>query len=91
MMDGSFDDALTGEQYWQERIGGNYSSSPLYADGKIYVQGEDGKGLVIKAGRTFEKLADNGFEERTLASYAIADGAIFVRTDKALYRVQQSR
>lgn len=84
-------DAKTGDKIWQERIGGNYSSSPLYADGKIYVQGEDGKGLVIKAGRTFEKLADNGFEERTLASYAIADGAIFVRTDKALYRVQQAR
>jgi len=84
-------DAKTGDQIWQERIGGNYSSSPLYADGKIYVQAEDGKGLVIKAGRTFEKLAENGFEERTLASYAIADGAIFVRTEKALYRVQQSK
>lgn len=84
-------DAKTGDQIWQERIGGNFSASPIYADGKIYLQSEEGKGMVLKPGRTFEKLAENGFGERTLASYAVADSAIFVRTDKALYRVQEKR
>lgn len=81
-------DAKTGTQHWQERIGGNYSSSPLFADGKIYLQAEDGKGQVFKPGTTFEKLGENGFGERTLASYAFADGAVFIRTADALYRVQ---
>lgn len=81
-------DAKTGDEHWSERIGGNYSASPLYADGKIYIQAEDGSGIVIKPGRTFEKLGDTGFEERTLASYAVGDGAIFVRTADNLYRIQ---
>jgi outer membrane protein assembly factor BamB len=79
----------TGEEIWQQRIGGNFSASPVFADGKIYLQSEEGKGLVIKPGPKFEQLGENGFGERTLASYAIGDGAIFVRTAAALYRVQQ--
>jgi outer membrane protein assembly factor BamB len=79
----------TGKEIWQQRIGGNFSASPVYADGKIYLQSEEGKGLVIKPGPKFEQLGENGFGERTLASYAIGDGAIFVRTAAALYRVQQ--
>lgn len=82
-------DARTGEQHWQERIGGNYSASPLFADGKIYVQSEEGNTLVIKPGKTFEKLTDTGFAERTLASYAAGDSSLFIRTEKNLYRVQQ--
>ena len=85
-------DALTGEQYWQERIGGNYSSSLLYADDKIYIQSEEGKTLVLKPGTTFEKPIETGFQtERTLASYAVGDGALFIRTEKNLYRVQSQK
>lgn len=85
-------DALTGEQYWQERIGGNYSSSLLFADDKIYIQSEAGKALVLKPGTTFEKPTETGFQtERTLASYAVGDGALFIRTEKNLYRVQQPK
>ena len=84
-------DALTGKMIWQERVPGDYSASPLYADGKIYIVNEDGTGTVLRPGRTFEKLAENGFPEQTLASYAVGEGAIFVRTEKALYRVMQLR
>jgi outer membrane protein assembly factor BamB len=80
--------AETGKTIWQQRVGGNYSSSLVYADGKIYLQSEDGKGVVLAPGKKFKKLAENGFGERTLASYAVGDGAIFVRTDKHLYRVE---
>jgi outer membrane protein assembly factor BamB len=81
-------DAKTGRVYWQQRIGGNYSASLLYADGKIYFQNEQGSGIVVKASQRFEQLAKNSLEERTLASYAAVDGALFIRTEKNLYRIQ---
>jgi outer membrane protein assembly factor BamB len=81
-------DARTGKVHWQERLGGNYSASPVFADGKVYFQNEEGTGVVVKAGTQFEKLAENSLGERTLASYAAADGAWFIRTDKHLYRIQ---
>ena len=82
-------EAKTGKEVWRERIGGGQSASPVYADGKIYFLGEDGKGVVIKAGRKFEELARNDMQERTLASYAAADGALFLRTEKHLYRIEE--
>jgi len=82
-------DVRTGKPHWQQRIGGNFSASPVYADGKIYLQSEEGKGTVIAPGRKFKKLGENGFGERALASYAVGDGAIFVRTEKNLYRVEE--
>ncbi len=80
--------AKTGREHWQERIGGNYSASPVFADGKIYIQSEEGPAIVLAPGKTFHKLADAGFQERTLASYAVGDGALFIRTERNLYRVQ---
>jgi outer membrane protein assembly factor BamB len=80
-------DAKTGKVHWQERIGGNYSASPLYADGKIYCQSEEGTGVVLKVGKRFEVLSRNSLNERTLASYAASDGAFFIRTENHLYRI----
>jgi outer membrane protein assembly factor BamB len=82
-------DARTGRENWYQRIGGNYSASPLFADGKIYVQSEEGPAIVIQPGKTFNKLSDTGFKERTLASYAVGDNCLFIRTEKHLFRVQQ--
>jgi outer membrane protein assembly factor BamB len=82
-------DAKTGEEHWQERVGGDYSASPILADGKLYFQSEKGPAVVLKPGKTFEKLADTGFAETTYASYAVGDNALFIRTEKNLYRVQQ--
>jgi outer membrane protein assembly factor BamB len=81
-------DARTGKVYWKERLGGNYSASPLYASGKVYIQSEDGTGIVLEAGRRFRLLARNRLDERSLASFAAADRALFIRTEKHLYRVQ---
>ncbi len=81
-------DARTGRVHWQERIGGSYSASPLFADGKIYFQNEVGVGVVIKAGTQLARLERNTLDERTLASYAAVDGALFIRTERHLYRVQ---
>ena len=87
-------DAKSGNSHWTKRLGlsnnDGFSASPVYADGKIYFQSEQGDAIVIKPGLKYEELARNQFpEERTLASYAIADSALFIRTDKNLYRIQQ--
>jgi outer membrane protein assembly factor BamB len=82
-------DARTGTLHWQERLEGNYSASPLAAEGRIYFQNERGTATVIAAAPTFTKLATNHLEERTLASYAVAENAFFIRTEQHLYRIQQ--
>jgi outer membrane protein assembly factor BamB len=82
-------EAKTGNIVWQQRIGGEYSSSPVYADGKIYLFSEDGKITVLKPGRTFEKLAENKLDEGFLASPAIAGKALFLRTRTHLYRIEK--
>ena len=62
-----------------------YSSSPVLADGKIYISNEEGLTTVIKAGPTFEVLAENPLEDYILSSPAISDGQIFIRTTQFLY------
>lgn len=84
--------AKTGKQYWQKRIGGNFSASPLYADGRIYLLDENGKAYVIAPSvDEYRELAVNELPGRTLASIAAADGALFLRTDKAVYRIQAGK
>ena len=80
-------DAKTGEVYWQQRLGDNYSASPIHADGRIYFQSEEGTGTVVRAGKQFERLATNDLGERTLASYAVVDGSLLIRTEGHLYRI----
>jgi len=79
--------AKTGEQIWQERLGGNYSSSPLFADGKIYMQSEEGESIIIKPGTTYSEIARNKLEPRTFASHAVVGSTLLVRTEKHLYRI----
>jgi outer membrane protein assembly factor BamB len=81
-------DAKEGNQHWQKRLGGRgYSASPIHAGGHVYFQSEDGVGTVVKASKTFEQVARNELGERTLASYAICDNSLFIRTATRLYRV----
>jgi outer membrane protein assembly factor BamB len=82
-------EAKTGEAVWQKRIGGEYSASPVYADGRIWMFSEDGKAFVIKAGRTFELLAENQLNDGFLASPAIAGKAFYLRTRTHLYRIEK--
>ena len=80
-------DAESGDVHWQHRIGGNYSASPVFADGRIYLQSEEGKTTVIAPGTTYSELAVNQLDGSTLASMAVADGSVFLRTDSHLYRI----
>ena len=80
-------DAKTGQAiYGPQRIkSGTYSSSPVLADGKIYITNEDGMTTVVKAGPKFEVLAENNLNDYCLSSPAISDGQIFIRTTQHLY------
>ena len=80
-------DAKSGLLHWKERIGGNFSASPLYSEGKIYLQSEDGTTTIIKAGKEFKKIGTNDLEEPTLASYAVAGKTFLIRTKTHLYRI----
>ncbi len=80
-------DARSGDIHWQERLGGDCTASPLLADGRIYITDENGVTKVIAPGKTFQELATNELPGRTLASLAAADGALFLRTDTAIYRL----
>ncbi len=73
--------------YEQERLGvlGSYYASPVAADGRIYFCSVSGTVVVIEAGDRLEVLARNALGERLVATPAIVDNTIYVRTDKALY------
>jgi len=80
-------DAVSGDENWSERTGSGMSASPVFADGRIYIQDEKGTSTVLAAGTEFEKLATNQLDARTLASYALDDGAIYIRSETHLYRI----
>ena len=83
--------ALTGEEYYRERLGGKFSSSPIYADGKIYVGSREGVMFVVQPGKQFKILAQNTMEGSVMATPAAVDGALFVRTDKGLFRLGEKQ
>ncbi len=82
-------DALTGAEIWgsQRLKPAVYSSSPVLADGKLYVSNESGLTTVVKAGGRFEVLAENDLEGFTLSSPAISGGHVFLRTAEFLYSI----
>jgi outer membrane protein assembly factor BamB len=80
-------DARTGQAHWTERLGGGFSASPFAAEGRIYFQNEAGVCFVVRAGKIFELLAKNDLSERTLASPAAIDKAIFIRSEKHLWKI----
>ena len=81
--------AATGKVIWQERLGGNYSASPLAGDGRIYFSSEEGVTTVIAASREFQRLASNPLSGRILASLAVAGRSLILRSDSHLYRIEQ--
>lgn len=82
-------DAKTGKTHWMERIGGNFSSSPVYANGRILIMNENGKAVWLKAGKEFETLGSCEVPGRTFATPAFVGNAMYMRTDEALYKMVQ--
>ena len=80
-------DAQTGKVIWKKRLGNNFSSSILYADGRIYFFDQEGKSTVIKASHDYEVLAENQLDEGFMASPAVSGDSLFLRTRTHLYRI----
>ena len=83
-------EATTGSIRWQERIGGEFSASPAYADGKVWLFSEAGKTSVIAPGKTFQLLSENQLGDGFLASPAIVGREFYLRARTHLYRVEKS-
>jgi outer membrane protein assembly factor BamB len=79
--------AATGEIVWQERLGGNFSASPVAAEDRIYFVSDSGETTVVAASPQFQVLAKNRLGEKVQASPALAHGHIFIRTEKHLFCV----
>jgi outer membrane protein assembly factor BamB len=83
--------AETGKVVYRERLGpgGMYYSSPIAADGKLYAASGPGVVTVFAAGDKFQVLARNDFGEPIMATPAVADGTLYIRTDKHLYAIKE--
>jgi outer membrane protein assembly factor BamB len=81
-------DAKTGAIHWSERlVGGGTFASPFAAEGRVYFQNERGTTFVLKAGKKSEQLAKNDIGEPTLASIAVADGTLYLRSENSLRKI----
>lgn len=89
---GYFDayDLRTGEELYRQRLphpGSGFSASPVSADGKIYLANEDGDMLVVKAGREFAHLGTSSMGELLMATPALSEGVMFVRTAQSVFAI----
>jgi outer membrane protein assembly factor BamB len=82
-------DAASGEVRFSERLGGNFCSSPLYADGRIWVGNREGQTFILTPGKEFHVEATNQLDGEIMATPIAVGSALFLRTDKAVYRIEQ--
>jgi outer membrane protein assembly factor BamB len=83
-------DVATGQDIYRQRlpnVGSGFSASPVAADGKIYLSNEDGEMLVIAAGREFKLIATNSMGELLMATPALSDGVMYVKTVGGVFAV----
>jgi outer membrane protein assembly factor BamB len=87
-------DVGTGAEVYRQRlplVGSGYSASPVAADGKLYLSNEDGEMLVIAAGGTFRHVATNSIGELLMATPALSDGVMYVRSVHSLFAIGRTR
>jgi outer membrane protein assembly factor BamB len=80
-------EAETGKRIWRHRLEGVFFASPVAGDKKVYMVSETGTTFVLRAGREPQVLAENHLEQRFIASPAIADGHLFLRSDGKLFAI----
>jgi outer membrane protein assembly factor BamB len=80
-------DAGSGERIYQERLPCSFSASPVAADGKLYLASEDGDVFVVRAGRKFELLATNPMGQALMATPAISQGMMVIRSENYVYAI----
>ena len=84
-------DLVTGKEIWKERIGGNFSASPLLIGDRMYMMSEEGDTTILQVGQQVKELAKNKLGERCLASPAIVGDDLLIRSAVALYRISGSK
>jgi len=87
-------DAKTGEKKYEQRLAGAtsaFTSSPVANDGKVYVASEDGQVFVLKAGPTYEVMAMNEMATPVLATPAISEGRLLLRTQDQILAIGNKR
>jgi outer membrane protein assembly factor BamB len=80
----------SGEEVYRQRlpvVGSGFSASPVASDGKLYLSNEDGEMLVIAAGQKFAHIATNSMGEMLMATPALSDGVMYVRSSTSLFAV----
>lgn len=77
-------DAGTGAMIWQHRLRGRFSMSPLVIGGELLVISEEGRATLFRAGDSFEAIAEHELEESVLATPAVLDGRLYIRTTESL-------
>jgi outer membrane protein assembly factor BamB len=84
----------SGEEIYRQRlpvIGSGFSASPVAADGKIYMSNEDGEMLVVAAGQKFTHIATNSMGELLMATPALSEGVMYVRSSASLFAIGRKR
>ena len=81
--------AMTGEEIWQKRLGGNYRASPIAVGDTVYAMSQKGVCHVFKLDDEFNEIAKNQLDGIFLASPAVAGNSLFLRSDKHLYRIKK--
>ncbi len=84
-------DGGSGGEVYRHRVGGACNSSPIAADGRVYLANNDGSVFVVRAGREFELLSTNHLGERITASPAVSGNDLFYRTDSHVYCLRESK
>ncbi len=81
----------TGKRNWQERIGGNFSASPVRVGDYFYITNEEGLVTVFQTGEKYEKISENRLESAGgMATPAVSGNQLFIRTDSHLYCLGQA-
>ncbi len=83
-------EADTGKPIYKERIGGNFFSSPVIADGKLIGLSREGELVIVKTGEVFEILGRSPIGTGASASPAVANNRLYLRTDDELICVAGS-
>ena len=82
-------DAESGKMLWKRRFGGNFSASPILADNKLFFVAEEGTTHILEPGKQYKRLAMSRINGTTFASPAVSGTAIYLRSDKSLYRIEE--
>jgi outer membrane protein assembly factor BamB len=80
-------DIATGERLWQLRVGGQHWSTPVVAGDRMYCINSEGAAKVVQLGDEGTVVSENKFGEEIKGSAAISDGALYVRSDRFLWKI----